>query len=130
MSSELKSCPFCGHRLNDEAVFADEDIYWVDCPNCYANTPYAETYQEAVSFWDLRIELTLPLEGEAYYWLQDLSDMYEVPMRILEYKIERGDIRAVSIMQKTGSRWYAVPERELIKIEYLLHPSLKEKDYE
>ncbi len=51
---DLKPCPFCGGTCT---VFTDEPaVFWVECDNCTARGPVADTQADARHQWNNREE--------------------------------------------------------------------------
>jgi Lar family restriction alleviation protein len=52
---EIEPCPFCGN--DDPQWNADnaETVLWLDCPECGATGPTAQTHEEAADLWNQRM---------------------------------------------------------------------------
>lgn len=49
------SCPFCGHKGTMAWYIGNFFKPWlIECNNCGARGPYAETEEEAVELWNRR----------------------------------------------------------------------------
>ena len=61
MTSELKTCPFCGAQreyihIHDTALVSRFIEYYARCWQCAACGPLAETEAEAIAAWNKRVE--------------------------------------------------------------------------
>ena len=51
--SELKSCPICGAKARSHEAF---DSTWVvQCSKCHLTSPHKSTREEAIRFWNRRV---------------------------------------------------------------------------
>lgn len=50
----LKPCPFCGYK-RPYIVVGENDTYWVCCGECYSETSWYNTEEEAREAWNKRV---------------------------------------------------------------------------
>ncbi len=64
MTTELKPCPFCGHReITKKDIYAcefDYHKYHVGCPNCEARGPRGTSRTDAEDEWNNRKQENQP----------------------------------------------------------------------
>ena len=82
--SELKPCPFCGHRQEWKSRYTPEDAgYWsVQCPRCDAAGPLMHSESQAIAAWNRRadgwvsVEERLPEIGKRVLCLRKTGEQF------------------------------------------------------
>jgi len=55
MGIDIEPCPFCG---NDDPQWSADDaetVLWLECDECGATGPTAQTHEEAADLWNQRM---------------------------------------------------------------------------
>lgn len=51
---EIDPCPFCGCAEPEWNSNDDETVLWLECTECNATGPTAQTHEDAVELWNNR----------------------------------------------------------------------------
>ena len=70
MREKLKKCPFCGGKaIVTKDVFNDNEMIYVICENCWANSGFCDKEDKAIRKWNKRTNpwhTGTPTEGGLY----------------------------------------------------------------
>lgn len=52
---KLKKCPFCGGEAEIIGGKTEDEVAWVVCKQCYAESPVHSSKKDAVNAWNRRV---------------------------------------------------------------------------